>query len=118
MGCVYRVRHPMLGRDYALKMLSADRTGSEVAAKRFLREAHAAAQVEHPNVVRVVYSGMMPTGEAFLVMELLRGRSLATESPRASSAPSAPPGLQDNLRSAWRRSIAAASSTETSSRAM
>lgn len=79
MGCVYRVRHPMLGRDYALKMLSADRTGSEVAAKRFLREAHAAAQVEHPNVVRVVYSGMMPTGEAFLVMELLRGRSLATE---------------------------------------
>lgn len=79
MGCVYRVRHPMLGRDYALKMLSAERTGSEVAAKRFLREAHAAAQVEHPNVVRVVYSGMMPTGEAFLVMELLRGRSLATE---------------------------------------
>lgn len=79
MGCVYRVRHPILGRDYALKTLSADRTASEVAAKRFLREAHAAAQVEHPNVVRVVYSGMMPTGEAFLVMELLRGRSLSTE---------------------------------------
>ncbi|MFO0726697.1 MAG: serine/threonine-protein kinase [Myxococcota bacterium] len=76
MGCVYRVRHQLLGRDYALKMLSVDRVASDVGAKRFLREAQAAAQIDHKNVVRVVYSGTSPSGAPFLVMELLQGQSL------------------------------------------
>lgn len=78
MGCVYRVRHQMLGREYALKMLTTGQALSPIGAQRFLREAQAAAQVEHPNVVQVVYSGTTAAGQAFLVMELLRGRPLAS----------------------------------------
>ncbi|MCC7381522.1 MAG: serine/threonine protein kinase [Deltaproteobacteria bacterium] len=78
MGCVYRVRHQMLGREYALKMLTTGQALSPIGAQRFLREAQAAAQVEHPNVVQVVYSGTTTAGQAFLVMELLRGRPLAS----------------------------------------
>lgn len=78
MAAVYRVRHALLQQDYALKMLSGELASNPLVVRRFLREARAAAKIEHPNVVKVVYSGATERGAAFLVMELIPGRSLDT----------------------------------------
>lgn len=79
MGTVYRARHQLIGREYALKLISGPVAGSDVRNRRFLREAQATAQLEHPHVVRLVYSGVTMAGEPYLVMELLEGPSLAAE---------------------------------------
>jgi len=53
--------------------------------RRFLREARAAASIEHPGVVSIFDFGTTDEGMPFLVMELMRGRSLkrvnATDAP-------------------------------------
>jgi tRNA A-37 threonylcarbamoyl transferase component Bud32 len=79
MGTVYRARHQLIGREYALKLIGGPVASSDVRNRRFLREAQATAQLEHPHVVRLVYSGVTMAGEPYLVMELLEGPSLAAE---------------------------------------
>ncbi len=80
MGAVYRGYDPQLGRDVAVKMISAAMAGGleerdEVAA-RFQREARVAARLHHPNVVGVYDAGR--EGDAlYLVMELIDGETLA-----------------------------------------
>jgi serine/threonine-protein kinase len=76
MGVVWRGRDTRLGRAVAVKLLSADSVGSDVARKRLIREAQAAAALEHPGIVHVYDAGETDDGGAFLVMELVRGRSL------------------------------------------
>ena len=76
MGVVYRARDEKLGRHVAVKMLPADRVGDAAARERLLREARAAANLEHPGIVRVYDVGETEVGDAFLVMELVRGRSV------------------------------------------
>ena len=49
-GTVYRAYDPHLDRDVALKVLKPNRLG-EKALERFLREARAAARLDHPNIV-------------------------------------------------------------------
>ena len=73
MGHVYRAWDKKLQRGVALKfILEPDAHARE---KRFLREAHATARVEHPNVVRIY--AVMEWGELpFIVMELLSGATL------------------------------------------
>jgi len=78
MGAVYRALHIELQKEVALKTLTAGELQSEDSARRFLREARSASQLEHPNTVTVTDFGLdhqllMP----YLVMELLRGQSLA-----------------------------------------
>jgi serine/threonine protein kinase len=77
MGRVYRARHLILGQDYALKVMAAHHSAPAVREERFRREAQATALVNHPNVVRVLYSGLTEGGQIYLVMELLQGQSLA-----------------------------------------
>lgn len=79
MGTVYRARHQLIGREYALKLIGGPVAGGDLRNRRFLREAQATAQLEHPHVVRLVYSGVTMAGEPYLVMELLEGPSLAAE---------------------------------------
>jgi tRNA A-37 threonylcarbamoyl transferase component Bud32 len=62
-----KVFRPVLGNDSALDL------------KRFLREGAAAARLNHPNAVQVWDSGVSSEGVAYLIMELLRGRTLAQE---------------------------------------
>ena len=52
MGVVYRAHDTLLGRDVAVKVLSAMALGTEGRA-RLLREARAAAVLNHPNIVTV-----------------------------------------------------------------
>ncbi len=76
MGTVYEATHIVLVRRMALKVLRTELAGQGDLSARFLREARAAAAIEHPNVVRISDFGTLPTGQAYFVMELLSGTSL------------------------------------------
>jgi len=75
MGEVYRARDPRLGRDVAVKVLPADVAGDTHRLARFEREARAVAALNHPNVLSV-YDVGSTDGTAYLVTELLEGRTL------------------------------------------
>ncbi|WP_236515987.1 protein kinase domain-containing protein [Sandaracinus amylolyticus] len=77
MGTVYRARQASLGRDVAIKILHPDLARNPDAVRRFQREARISTALDHPNVVRVFLFGQLPDGSLYLVMELLRGRTLA-----------------------------------------
>ena len=78
MGAVYRARRVHIGDEVAIKVLHSRLTGDEKLVERFRREARAAAQLHHPNVVTIHDYGEArgPGGFAYIVMELVRGESL------------------------------------------
>ncbi len=78
MGEVWAARDLRLGRDVAVKRLSAHLASEPGVRERFDAEARAAAGLNHPNVVGVFDSGEHE-GIPFLVMELLPGRTVADE---------------------------------------
>ncbi len=83
MGTVYRAHDHVLRRPVALKVLVPDDEAGAVKAAptpaearaRFLREARAAAALQHPNVV-AVYDVGEDAGLVYLAMELVEGTSL------------------------------------------
>lgn len=75
MGSVYHVRHLHLQADYALKVLDAQ--SNESTWRRFENEARAANRLDHPNLIKVHDSGLLPDGQPFFVMELVPGQTLA-----------------------------------------
>jgi WD40 repeat protein/serine/threonine protein kinase len=75
MGSVYEAIDSQLARSVALKVLRPRLAGSDVARQRFLREARAAAKLEHDNVVAIYQVGE-DNGVPYLAMPLLRGQSL------------------------------------------
>ncbi len=76
MGCVYRAHDTRLGRRVALKVISdRPRDGKADADARLLREARAAAALDHPNAVCIFDVGEYE-GTPFIVMELVSGRTL------------------------------------------
>ena len=82
-GAVYRATHVDLGRPVAVKILQTRVEESEAALERFRAEGRAACLVRHPNAVSVHDFGVTVHGSAYLVMELLEGRSLAEELKRS-----------------------------------
>lgn len=74
---VYEAEHVELGTRVALKVLRAEHTDSEVAA-RFLREGKTLAMFRHRNVVELLEVGRLDDGDAFLATELVRGLALRT----------------------------------------
>lgn len=72
-GEVWEARDERLGRDVAIKLLGAK--ADDAFRERFADEARRAAAVLHPNVVTVFDEGR-DGGDAFMVMELVRGRTL------------------------------------------
>ncbi|OWK41114.1 serine/threonine protein kinase [Fimbriiglobus ruber] len=52
MGQVFLAEHVSMRRRIALKVLPPDRASNEFSRERFLREARAAGQLDHPNLVR------------------------------------------------------------------
>ena len=78
MGAVYRARRVLIGDEVAVKVLHSRLTGDEKLVERFRREARAAAQLHHPNVVTIHDYGEAsgPDRLAYIVMELVRGESL------------------------------------------
>ena len=77
MGVVYRACQLELRRDVAVKVIAPERVDDPGARRRFLREVHAAAAVEHPNVVPVHEAGVHD-GSAYVVMRYVPGTDLRT----------------------------------------
>jgi serine/threonine protein kinase len=75
MGEVYRALDTRLLRKVAIKVIRPDRTDWEEAIARLFREARAAAAFQHPNAVAIYDLGQVE-GTFFIVMELVRGRTL------------------------------------------
>ena len=75
MSMVYRARDLFQDSDCALKVLPRQLRTPQSHA-RFMREARLASLVEHPNVVATLDAGLFEDGTPYIVMELLRGRSL------------------------------------------
>ena len=73
MGVVYRARDVRLNRDVALKMLLGGLLPGPVTRVRFLVEAEAVAQLEHPHVVQVYEFGEHD-GQPFLALEYVQRR--------------------------------------------
>lgn len=77
-GRVFAARHAVLGTHVAIKVLKRADHAESAIVERFLREARAAARLASDHVVRVLDVGQLPTGERFLIMELLEGIDLAS----------------------------------------
>jgi serine/threonine protein kinase/Flp pilus assembly protein TadD len=75
MGEVYRAHDTRLGRDVAVKVLSAEFAADPDRLHRFEREARAASALDHPNIL-VVHDVGKHEGASYLVTELLDGASL------------------------------------------
>jgi serine/threonine-protein kinase len=86
MGVVWVAHSLVLGVDVALKLIRASAAGPAVAS-RMAREAHAAARLGHPALVRVFDFGWTNRGDPFLVMELVLGETLAALLARESRIP-------------------------------
>jgi serine/threonine protein kinase/CheY-like chemotaxis protein len=78
-GTVFRGKHLVLQQPVAIKVLQTGVAPANEALARFRREGISACRVRHPNAVSVLDFGVTQTGVAYLVMELLEGRSLADE---------------------------------------
>ncbi len=75
MADVYQGRDSLLGRKIAVKILHSQLSADEAFVKRFRREAQAAANLTHPNIVGIYDWGQLDS-TYFIVMELVEGRSL------------------------------------------
>jgi tetratricopeptide (TPR) repeat protein len=108
MGEVWRARDQRLDRYVALKVLPPDAAGDPERRHRVLREARAAAQVRHANVV-TLYDILEHAGEDILVMELVEGRTLSdllrTERPPLERALKWLEAVADALAAAHARGI-------------
>ena len=80
MGVVWRARDQLLGRDVAIKEVqlppSLNDDDLEAMRARVMREARAAARLNHPNVV-TLYDVVQEEGRTFIVMELVEAPTLA-----------------------------------------
>jgi eukaryotic-like serine/threonine-protein kinase len=75
MASVYLATDTRLDRRVAVKVLHAQLSDDPIVVARFEREARAAAQLSHPDVV-AVYDQGSDSGYAFLVMEFVPGSNL------------------------------------------
>ena len=89
MGVVYEVEHALTGERLALKALPSGAGVSGDVLERFKREARASARIKSEHVVRVTDADVAPEldGAPFIVMELLDGTDLESETARARPAP-------------------------------
>ncbi len=83
MGVVYRADDTRLGRVVALKFLLPHFNLDTSAKTRFLREAHAAAALDHPNLCTIYEVGTSDEGWLFLAMALYPGETLRDRLSRA-----------------------------------
>ena len=81
-GVVYHALDTELGRELAIKVLRPEYQTQPDVIARFLKEARAAAKIDHPGIITVFEcgtisgSGTAQDGNAYIAMELLRGHSL------------------------------------------
>ena len=77
MAVVWEAHDQVLARAVAIKVLHPHLAQDRLFQERFRREAISAARLAHPNVVATFDAGITDHGTAFIVMELIRGRTLS-----------------------------------------
>src|SRR5688572_11794617 len=77
MGLVYLAEQPSLGRHVALKVITPTLAGDELFRRRFEREAHHAASIEHPNVIPIFEAGASGDN-LYLAMRYVEGVDLGS----------------------------------------
>ena len=85
MGAVYLARQLSLNRQVALKVMRPEWASNPTFVARFTREAYAAAQLSHHNVVQI-YDFGEDKGTTFFSMEFVDGQTLAAWSARRSGS--------------------------------
>jgi eukaryotic-like serine/threonine-protein kinase len=86
MGTVWEAEDETLGRPVAVKVLSESLAAGEHAVRRFEREAQAAARLSGPYIA-AVYDFGRSEGRPYIVMELVRGETLADRLAREGPLP-------------------------------
>ncbi len=74
MAVVYRGEHIATERPVAIKILSE--AGDDESHARFKQEANAILAISHPHIVAAYDFGLLPSGESFLVMDLVEGTTV------------------------------------------
>ena len=77
MGSVYLARDLTLNRDVAIKFITPGKALERTARDRLVREAKAAAGLDHPNICSVYDVIVEPEGRAAIVMQYVKGASLS-----------------------------------------
>jgi serine/threonine-protein kinase len=77
MATVYRARHKLVDRPVAVKIMNPMLASDAIVRERFRREARSAQKLAHPNIIEIFDQGDTEDGTCYIVMELLRGESLA-----------------------------------------
>jgi uncharacterized protein YndB with AHSA1/START domain len=78
-GAVYEATDLRLQRRVAAKVMMGSSFGDVAALRRFEREARAAARIDHRHITRVYDYGSVGSGGAYLIMELVAGRTWRAE---------------------------------------
>jgi serine/threonine-protein kinase len=76
MGAVYLAKHTQVGKRFAIKLLHEQFAHNTEMVERFMREARAAGEVGHDNIIEVYDIGKEASGAVYMVMELLKGQAL------------------------------------------
>lgn len=76
MGTVYSAVHPIIGKKVAIKVLAARLAKNKNAIRRFVLEARAVNDIQHPGLVDIFSFGRLTDGRHYYVMEFLEGRNL------------------------------------------
>ena len=76
MGEVFVAEHLRIERRVAIKLLRAEMSSRSDMVARFFAEARATSSIRHPGIVEVLDCDVQPNGRAYIVMELLEGKSL------------------------------------------
>jgi hypothetical protein len=82
-GVVYEASDLRLQRRVATKVMMGSSFGDVTALRRFEREARAAARIDHRHITRVHDYGAIGSGGAYLIMELVSGRTWRDELKRS-----------------------------------
>ncbi len=76
MGHVYAAIHPLIAKRAAIKVLRPELSRDPQMLERFVLEARAVNEIQHPNIVDIFAFGTLDDGRHYFVMEWLRGTSL------------------------------------------
>src|SRR4051794_39368470 len=76
MGVVYRATHIPLEREVALKVIAPEFSSDHEFRRRFRREFHATASIQHPNVIPIYHAGE-EDGLLYVTMRYVDGTDLA-----------------------------------------
>src|SRR4029079_9083650 len=79
MGAVFLGEHQHIARKAAIKVLLPELSANQQIVARFFNEARATSLIRHPGIVDFLDCSILPSGNAYMVMEHLVGESLGSQ---------------------------------------